>query len=45
MSKLAVAMEVLELLAEFVRAKAPEGAAALLAVLEPFGQELTAKLE
>lgn len=45
LSKLAVAMEVLELLAEFVRAKAPEGAAALLAVLEPFGQELTAKLE
>lgn len=45
LSKLAVAMEVLDLLAEFVRKQHPAAAPALLEVLEPFGAELTAKLE
>lgn len=45
LSKLAIAMEVLDLLAQFVRKKAPQAAPALLEVLEPFGAELTATLE
>ncbi|MCC6195705.1 MAG: DUF1804 family protein [Burkholderiales bacterium] len=45
LSKLAVAMEVLDLLADFVRRRAPQGAPALLQVLEPFGAELAAKLQ
>lgn len=45
LSKLSIAMEVLDLLAQFVRKRAPQAAPALLEVLEPFGAELTAKLE
>jgi hypothetical protein len=42
-SKLSVAMEVLEMLADFVRTRAPEAAPVLLAVLEPFGEQLTGR--
>lgn len=38
--KLAVGMDVLKRLAEFTRARHPQHANALLAVLEPFGDEL-----
>lgn len=39
-SELGVAMDVLDRLAKYVAARRPEGADALLAVLEPFGAEL-----
>lgn len=39
--KLAVGMDVLKRLTEFTRARHPQHANALLAVLEPFGDELT----
>lgn len=39
-AKLAWAMEVLKLLAEFVQARFPDNANALIEVLEPFGQHL-----
>jgi hypothetical protein len=38
--RLAIALEVLDALAKFVRAHHPEHAEALIEVLEPFGQEL-----
>lgn len=40
LSELAVAIEVLQLLAKFVQAKFPQHAAALVEVLEPFGAEV-----
>jgi hypothetical protein len=40
LNRLAVASEVLQLLAKFVQAKLPQHAPALLAVLEAFGEEL-----
>lgn len=40
LDKLALAMEILERLAEFVRAQHPQHGPALLAVLEPFGAEM-----
>lgn len=40
LSRLAVAMEILERLAEFVQTHHPQHAPALLAVLEPFGAEV-----
>jgi hypothetical protein len=40
LSRLAMAMEILEKLVEFVRTQHPQHAAALLTVLEPFGAEL-----
>jgi hypothetical protein len=40
LNKLALAMEILEKLAEFVRAHHPQHAGALLEVLEPFGAEV-----
>jgi transposase len=40
LNRLAVASEVLQLLAKFVRTKAPQHAPALMEVLEPFGEEL-----
>ncbi len=40
LNKLALAMEILEKLADFVRAQHPQHAPALLAVLEPFGAEV-----
>lgn len=39
-ARLAWAMDVLKLLAEFVRAKFPQHAAAMLEIIEPFGQHL-----
>lgn len=41
-ARLSVALEVLERLAGFVQVQFPEHAGALMAVLEPFGQELAA---
>ena len=40
LNRLAVASEVLQLLAKFVQAKHPKHAGALMEVLEPFGEEL-----
>ncbi|HWQ10018.1 MAG TPA: DUF1804 family protein, partial [Holophaga sp.] len=40
LSRLAVASEVLQHLARFVRERHPQHAGALLQVLEPFGEEL-----
>jgi len=40
LSRLAVASEVLQLLAKFVREHCPQHAQAILEVLEPFGEEL-----
>lgn len=40
LNRLAVASEVLQLLARYVQKKAPQHATALLEVLEPFGDEL-----
>lgn len=40
LSRLALAMEILEKLAEFIRAHHPQHAGALLEVLEPFGAEI-----
>ena len=42
LNRLAVASEVLQLLAKFVQTKLPRHAPALMEVLEPFGEELVA---
>jgi predicted ArsR family transcriptional regulator len=42
LNRLAVASEVLQLLAKFVQTKVPKHAPALMEVLEPFGEELVA---
>ncbi|GAB0057427.1 hypothetical protein SIID45300_01755 [Candidatus Magnetaquicoccaceae bacterium FCR-1] len=43
LSELGVAMEILTLLAEFVRTRHPKSAPAILDILEPFGAELVKK--